>query len=78
MESQKAFMIVLEKLGGQAWKEYTGFHIEMLQSAAGDPQYQSIQRRLSDWIGEGYKRLVPVSGASPQSGCRQSSENVVF
>jgi len=68
MESQEAFMIVLGELGRQAWKEYTGFHIEMLQPAAGDTQYQTIQCRLSDWIGEGYKRLVPISGAASHIG----------
>jgi nucleotide-binding universal stress UspA family protein len=73
MESQEALMIVLDELGRQAWKEYTGFHIEMLQPVAGDPQYQSIRHRLSDWIGEGYKRLVPTSGSSSQNAGHNSN-----
>ena len=68
MKSQEAFMTVLKEFGRQAWQEYTGYAVEILQPMPGDVQYQAIQQRVGHWIGEGYKRLIPASSAPSSSG----------
>src|ERR1035437_8086595 len=67
MESQEAFMTVLNELGRQAWLELTGHPIEVLHPLPGDKQLHAINQRIGHWLGEGYKRLLP-SAAGLRSG----------
>ena len=65
MESQEAFMATVNEFGSKAWEEYTGYPPEVLQPSAGDKQFHAIQQSVGDWIGKGYKVLIPHAMSPP-------------
>jgi hypothetical protein len=74
MKSQEAFMVVLEEFGRKAFENFTGIPLEAVVSARGH-ELQVIQQKVSDWVNEGYKRLIPaplgtVEEPAPRRGYR--------
>jgi hypothetical protein len=61
MPSQEAFMTVLNELGRQSWAEYTGYSPDVIEPVPGDMQFHAIQQRVGHWLGEGYRRLIPLT-----------------
>ena len=60
MKSQEAFMTLLEEFGHTAFANFTGFPLEAVVSIRGN-ELEIIQQKVSHWVNEGYKRLIPCS-----------------
>jgi len=67
-------MVCLEEFGRKAFENFTGIPFEAVVSARGH-ELQVIQQKVSDWVNEGYKRLIPaplgtVKQSAPRRGYR--------
>jgi hypothetical protein len=71
MKSQEALMTFLEESGRKAFENFAGVPLEAVVSVRGD-ELQVIQQRVSYWVNEGYKRLIPSpSGTIEQTAPRR-------
>jgi len=75
MKFQEAYMVMLEAFGRKAFENFTGFPLEIVKSMVGN-ELQVIQRRVSHWVNEGYKRLIPPD-ALPDQTERQRIDNFI-
>ena len=74
MESQEAYMTFVDEFGRGAFQMFTGFPLEDVVPAHSDA-LQRIHQRVSHWMHEGYRRLIPsplmpIERTAPRRGYR--------
>jgi hypothetical protein len=67
MDLQNAFVTVLAQTKREAWRDFTGHYLEVVQPVSDEfcGIFESIHRRVQFWTRKGYERLVALEELSP-------------
>ncbi len=68
LRSQEAYMTILDEFWRGAWREYTGFPIDILEPANGNANLETIFQRARYWTIESYKVLQSLERTPSTTG----------
>jgi hypothetical protein len=60
MVLQEHFTVLLNAFGERAFQNQTGYPLDQIARMASQDEVQTIQKRVSHWVNEGYKRVAGI------------------